>query len=236
VKGYIGKKVALIIVGSAMALTLAGSAGAVAPTLSSISQQDRHAIATFSAPRADSATIYLATKPDRATDGSFLQENIKTLDILTDSEIQSGRWSDENQLDPGTYWAMLRASPDFDSCYIFESGTFDPACADGFSNVLVLTIPRPTIRYTATVRVYRFISRVLLRFIAKPLGERMLYRVCYRLKNGASRCVRGILGGFSWNAAAEHTLTVNSRNLAATTTFSWYVDGRRVVSKRVRVR
>jgi hypothetical protein len=49
-------------------------------------------VATFSAPRADFATIYIASRPDRATDGSFLTENIKELDILTDSEIQSGRW------------------------------------------------------------------------------------------------------------------------------------------------
>jgi hypothetical protein len=84
-----------------------GAAFAVAPFLGAVSHQDRHPSASFSAPRADFATIYLATKPDRATDGSFLQENIKELDLLTDSEIQSGRWSDENQIDPGTYWVML---------------------------------------------------------------------------------------------------------------------------------
>lgn len=44
----------------------------------------------FSAPGADSATIYLATEPDRATDGGFLQENIKDLDFLTTDEIQGG--------------------------------------------------------------------------------------------------------------------------------------------------
>jgi hypothetical protein len=51
-------------------------------------------------PRADSASIYVSTKPDRATDGSFLTENIKSLDIVTDSEIQSGQWLSETQLDP----------------------------------------------------------------------------------------------------------------------------------------
>jgi hypothetical protein len=44
-----------------------------------VSQQNRHPSATFSAPGADDATIYFASKPDRARDGGFLRKNIKKL-------------------------------------------------------------------------------------------------------------------------------------------------------------
>jgi hypothetical protein len=67
-----------------------GGALAVPPTLRAVGQENRHPTASFSAPRADTGTIYIATKPDRATDGSFLDENVKTLDSLTDSELQGG--------------------------------------------------------------------------------------------------------------------------------------------------
>jgi hypothetical protein len=206
------------------------------PTLSSVSHQDRHPTATFSAPCADFATIYLATKPDRATDGSFLQENIKELDLLADSEIQSARWLDENQIDPGTYWVMLRASPDFDSCYIYGTGGFDPACADGFSNVLTLVVPKPAIRYGARVTAYRYLRQASLELTATPLGEKVPYRACYRLKNRKTQCLAGTLDGYSWDSAVTDSLTVNTRNLATLTTFSWYVSGKRVALKRVRVR
>ncbi len=228
-----GKRVPVVIFGIA-ALALATPAQAVPPTLSSVTHQDRHPTVSFSAPRADFATIYLASKPDRATDGSFLQENIKELDLLTDSEIQSGRWSDENQIDPGTYWVILRASPDFESCYI-GSGSFDPACADGFSNVLTLVVPKPPIRYRAAVTAYRFINRAYLALSATPLGETVPYRVCYRLKSRRPQCLKGTLDGYSWDSPGTDSLTVNTRNLAAVTTFTWYVAGKAVATKRARV-
>jgi hypothetical protein len=218
------------------ALSLPASGLAMPPSLISVSQQDRHPTATFSAPRADFATMYLATKPDRATDGSFLEENVKELDILTDSEIQSGRWLDENRVDPGVYWVMLRASPDFASCYIFDAGVFDPACADGFSNVATLRVPKPAIRYATRVIAYRYLQQASLELVATPLGERVAYRVCYRTKTGRSLCVRGILDGFSWDSSASDTLSVNTRRLPNITTFSWYVGATRVAGRRVRVR
>jgi hypothetical protein len=221
---------------TASALVIATTAGAVPPMLSSLSLQNRHAVATFSAPRADSLTIYLASKPDRATDGSFLQENIETLDVLTDSEIQSGRWSDEHQIDPGTYWVLLRASPDFDSCFIFEGGTLDPACADGFSNIQPLVVPTPASRYSASVTAYRFLGQATLRFTAMPLGEARPYRVCYRLKTRRTRCLAGSLDGFDWNSRAQDSLTIATRNLPAIATFTWFVAGMRVATKRVRMR
>jgi hypothetical protein len=179
--------------------------------------------------------IYLASKPDRATDGSFLQENIEHLDIFTDSEIQSGRWVDENRIAPGTYWVMLRASPDFDSCYI-SGGGFDPACAQGFSDLVTLVVPKPAVRYRASVTAFRFSGTASLQLVATPLGEDVPYRVCYRLKTKKTRCVTGKLEGFSWEASTIDTLTVTTRSLPTFTTFVWYVEGKKVASKRVRVR
>jgi hypothetical protein len=219
------------------ALAVSPSASAVAPTLSSVTVQTRHPSATFSVPRADSASIYFSTKPDRATDGSFLTENIKSLDILTDSEIQSGQWRFENQLDPGTYWVMMRASPDFSSCWNFEAfGGYDPACANGYSNVLTLEVPKPTSRYRPRVTAYRNIRRAILELTATPLGETRPYRVCYRTLARRTVCVRGTLDGFSWNSPATDLVTINTRLLPTLTTFNWHVGTTKVATKRARVR
>jgi hypothetical protein len=142
----------------------------------------------------------------------------------------------ESQVDPGTYWVMLRVFPDFDACYIVDTGTFDPACADGFSNVQTLVVPVPTTRYAAGVTVFRFIRQASLRLIGKPLGERRPYRVCYRLATGRTRCLVGTLKGFDWNSRATDTLTVTTRGLPQFTTFSWFVGGKRVAVKRVLIR
>jgi hypothetical protein len=218
------------------ALVVAGPAVAVPPMISAVGHQDRHATATFSAPRASSATIYLASKPDRATDGSFLQENIKTLDSMTDSEIQSGRWVDASRIDPGTYWVMLRASPDFGSCYIYDGGGYDPACANGYSELVTLVVPKPVVSYRASATAYRFSGTAALQLVATPLGEATPYRVCYRLKTKKTRCVTGKLDGYSWESSATDSLTVTTRNLPAFTTFVWSVAGKTVGSKRIRVR
>ena len=226
------------------AFALAGTAGAVPPTLRTVGQQDRHPVAIFDAPHADDATIFLATQPDRATDGRFLDENIKALDFLTDSEIQTGRWVGESQLDPGNYWVMLLASPDFNSCYIIDTGEYDPACANGFSNVVTLTIQEPAIRYRASVTVYRYLGQASLRLIATPLGEKRPYRVCYRLSSGRRRCLIRSLAGYDWNSSAEGRLTISTRSLPRFATFSWYVGGfptglgpvKLVATKRVRIR
>jgi hypothetical protein len=227
----------LVVAALFAALAVAPSASAVAPTLSSVTAQTRHPAATFSAPRADSASIYFSTKPDRATDGGFLTENIKSLDILTDSEIQSGQWLSENQLDPGAYWVMMRAFPDFSSCWNFEAfGGYDPACADGYSNVLTLEVPKPASRYRARVNAYRNIRRALLELTATPLGETRLYRVCYRTLAKRTVCVRGTLDGFSWNSSATDLLTINTRSLPTLSTFNWFVGNTKVATRRARVR
>ncbi len=151
---------AVFTVGVIAALALCAGPHLVSPDAFSSVGCNRHPTATFSAPRSDFALIYLATRPDRATDGSFLSENVEVSDILTDAEIQTGRWAYESQVDPGTYYVMMQASPDFDACWRSDTGDYDPSCADGYSSVVPLTVPRPAPRYTASVTVLRFIKLV----------------------------------------------------------------------------
>lgn len=224
-----------LAIGVVAALVLVATALGVPPTLSSVGVQDRHPIATFSAAKSDLATIQLATRPDRATDGSFLSENVEVFDLLTDAEVQSGRWVYESQVEPGTYYVMLQASPDFDACWISDQGTYDPSCADGYSAVVPLTVPRPPARYTASATVFRFLKQVELRFGVTPLGDRLPYRVCYRLTTKQRRCLVGTVDGFSWNSGASDTLSLTTRRLARLTTFTWYVAGKAVAVKRVRI-
>jgi hypothetical protein len=227
--------VALVVV--IASLGFVGGALASAPVLSSVTvSADRHPSATLSAPKADFVAIYFASKPDRATDGSFFQENIVASDILTSDEIQTGSWTYSDQLDPGTYYVMLDASPNFDLCYIVDSGTFDPSCADGYSNVVGLTVPVPPIHYKAGATVLRYLRVAYLHLRATPLGVSRPYRVCYRTQAKKKRCVSGTLDGYSWNSSASDELRISTRKLPAWTTFTWYVGSRVVAKKRVRVR
>jgi hypothetical protein len=87
-----------LIVAALAALIVAGSAQAATPRLVSVGQQDRHPQATLGPlSGVDYLTVYFTTKPDLASDGSFLQENIKDLDLLTDDEIASNFWLYERQ-------------------------------------------------------------------------------------------------------------------------------------------
>lgn len=218
------------------ALAFAGSALANPPVLSSVTvSPDRHPSAQFSAPKADSVTVYFASKPDRATDGSFLSENVVTTDYLTTDEIQAGHWTYEDQLDPGTYFVMLNARPNFDACYIFDSGNYDPSCANGYSNVVQLTVPTPPIRYSASVSVLRYIGEADLNLKATPMGVKQAYRVCYANKAKRRVCLSGTLDGYSWGSAATDEISVSTRTLAPITTFTWYVGATAVATKRVRV-
>jgi hypothetical protein len=178
-------------------------------------------------PGADHAAIYFATKPDRATDGRFLEENVTHFDLLTADEMQSGRWLDDAQLDPATYYVMLNAT-DFDCLG-------DPGCLDGFSNMLSLTIPKPDQRYSRSVEVSKYLSTVDLAFTITPLGEDQPYRVCWTPMRKPRKCVRGTVNGYSWNGSATDTLSVRKRGMRKMTTFAWYVDGRKVASKRARI-
>jgi hypothetical protein len=231
------KKPVVALVAVVASLVFAGGAVAAPPVLSSVTvSADRHPSARFSAPKADGVEIYFASKPDRATDGSFFQENIVTEDFMTTEEIQAGNWTYTDQLDPGTYYVMIDASPDFNLCYIDSTGTFDPTCAEGYSNVVTLTVPVPPIRYRAGVTVFRYSRVAYLDLKATPLGVSKRYRVCYRNRAKKKRCVSGTLDGYSWNSSASDEVSVSTRKLAARTTFTWYVGSQVVAKKRVRVR
>jgi hypothetical protein len=217
------------------ALIFTAAAEAVPPTLSSVGHQDRHPTAVFTAPKSDHVVITIASKPDRATSGDFLSENEQVFDVMTDSEIQTGRWLYNSQLDPGTYYVLLRASPDFDLCYMSD-GSYDPSCADGYSDMATLTIPKPSTSYAAQVRRDAYLERVELRLVAAPLGEKTAYRVCYFTAKKRKQCLTGTLSGYSWNSAADDSLTAKTRNLSTFTTFTWLVGGKAVATKRARVR
>ncbi len=193
---------------------------------------------TFSAPRASSVSVYFASSPDRATDGSFLSENVVHTDFLTDDEIQTGRWLDEDQLDPGRYFVMLSASAE-DSCWSYPppdyEGLLDPACANGFSDVAVLEVPKPHQRFTVKVEQLRYIRIIYLTLKVTPLGETLPYRVCWRRKTNRRVCVSSKVSGYDWNSSADDLLRINSRALPRRTTFTWYVGAQVVVSKTVRV-
>jgi hypothetical protein len=165
-----------------------------------------------------------------------LQENISTSDLMTDDEIASGRWSSENQLDPGTYYVMLKASPDFGGCYNTDTGGFDPACANGFSDVSTLTVPKPVSRYRVAGTAFRFLGRAALTLTATPLGERRPYRVCTTTAARRRLCVPGVLNGFSWSSSASDTRSIRTRTLPRLATFTWFVGATRVGTRRLRVR
>ncbi len=188
----------------------------------------------FSAPRASALTAYFASKPDRTPDGSFLQQNVRETGILAPANIQSGTWIDPNRVDPGTYYVMLKADANFDACYVGPG--LDPACADGFSNVLTLIVDKPAIRYAVEVNAYRKIGVARLIVTASPMGEKTSYRVCYRTPKKARRCVAGALDGYSWDRPVQSALYVRTDLLATFTTFTWYVGGKKVGEKRARIR
>ena len=230
------RRTAPLVIALVVALMVAATAAAVAPTLT-VSAQDRRPQATFSAPFASSVTIYFASKPARATDGQFFSENIETLDSLNDDEIAAGRWLSEARLDPGTYYVMLNASPDFNRCFVLGSGgQYDPQCADGYSTVSTLTVPEPETRYSVSTEVLRYLGVVKATLRATQLGEKRAYRVCYATAARKQRCTTGTLSGYSWDSAASHTLRLSPRFMPKTTTLTWWVGTRKVASKLVRVR
>lgn len=212
---------------------MATPALAVSPVVSAVGQHDRHPTATIAAPRADSVIVYIASKPDRATDGSFLQENVVETDFLTDSEIQSGRWLDSSQIDPGSYFVMVQATRDFTSCDSYDADVnqvIDPSCADGFSTVVPLTVPTPKTKYTVQTDVLKYIGIVYLTLTGKPLGVQVPYQVCWKQSTGkkktlTKRCVKGTLSGYSWGADASDPLSINTHGMARRTKFTWYTRG-----------
>jgi hypothetical protein len=130
---------------------------------------------------------------------------------------------------------MIDADPDFDLCWDDNTGTYDPSCADGYSNVATLTVPIPHIRYTASVSVLRYAKEAFLSLKAAPLGVNEHYRVCYSNRAKKKRCVTGTLDGYSWDSPSSDQVSVSTRNLPARTAFTWYVGSKAVAKKRVKI-
>jgi hypothetical protein len=220
---------------------------AVPPTIAAVGQQDRHPTVTLAAPRADFVTVYIASKPDRATDGSFLEENVVDMDSLTDSEIQSGLWLDSSQIDPGSYFVMLKASRNFTSCVSYDADinqVVDPSCADGFSAIVPLTVPTPTPKYTVKTTLLKNIGIAYLTLTAKPLGAKVPYQVCWKQPTGKKKslrkkCAKATLDGYSWNSDASDMLRIRTKGMARRTKFTWYARGgalQVLLSKTITVR
>lgn len=179
--------------------------------------------ATFSTPKADGVTIYVASKADIATDGHFLDENVVSTDFLTDSEIQSGNYLDQGQIDPGSYYVMLWASADFSQCYL-SGGSTDPTCAKGMSNILQLTVPAPPTTWSAEALYVG--QRVELTLTADQLGVKQPYQVCWPARTVRQKCVSGSVDGYSWNSSAHDAQLVDFPDLApGVTTFTWATTG-----------
>jgi hypothetical protein len=228
-------------------VVIATPALAVSPAITAVGQQDRHPSVALAAPRAESVTVYIASKPDRASDGSFLQENVVESGSLTDSEIQSGRWLDSSQIDPGSYFVMVKATRDFTSCVSYDANLdqlIDPSCADGFSTVVPLTIPTPKTNYTVKTLLFKNIRIVYLTLTANPLGVKVPYQVCWKQPTGKTktlrkRCVKATLSGYSWSADASDELRINTKGMARRTKFTWYTRGgapKVLLSKTIAVR
>jgi hypothetical protein len=221
------------VCGGVGALMLAAPAGAVVPSVTAVVVRDRMPLVTFEAPKAGSATLFIASKGDRAADGSFIAKNVVVSARLPRSALQAGTWRYHARLDPGDYFLLLKASADATACApAAPDGALDPSCAEGFSPVVSFTVPVPRIRYEVYAKPYLHGRIVRLGLLAEALGEPQTYKVCYhRLGLKGLRCVAGRLDGYSWNESTSDVLSVDGRSLAHSTTFTWFVDGTKVASR-----
>jgi hypothetical protein len=113
----------------------------------------------------------------------------------------------------------------------------DPACLDGFSSVLPLTVPKPAQKFSR--KVTRSFGTLYLKLTISRVGEDQPYRLSWRKADGRRKCLRSTVDGYDWNEAASDEISIGARAQRAMrnrTTFSWYVAGKRVASKRVRIR
>jgi hypothetical protein len=78
----------------------------------------------------------------------------------------------------------------------------DPSCADGFSNILTLTIPKPVVRYRVSFE-RGFIGSFTIR--ASNSGEAIPYRLCSRDLT-KRRCLRGTIEEIGWGSSSSDTL------------------------------
>jgi hypothetical protein len=164
-----------LVAAAVAALLLVAAASADPPPLLAIGIDGLHPTASFAIGRAVFATIAISRTPDRAPDGSFAAPLDQV--ALTPDEIAAGTWRDPNELEPGTYWVLLHADADIDTCFLLGDG-WDASCPDGWSaQPLQLVVTTPTPRYAAAVSLARRAGIARLRLTATPLGASLPYRV-----------------------------------------------------------
>ena len=100
-----------------------------------------------------------------------------------------------------------------------------------YSNMVTLTVPKPSQSYRGSVDVLHYVHRVYLTLRVTSLGEKLPYKVCWRLKTKRLRCVFGGVDGYSWNSSENDMLSVRLRGMANRTTFVWYVRGHKVAAR-----
>jgi hypothetical protein len=223
----------------ALAVT-AAPALAVPPVITSVSHENRHPLLTFSAPRGNWLTVEFASKPDQATDGTFLRENVAYTGLPTNAEAAAGRWLSNRQLDPGHYYVHMQATR-ASECVSYNDAfetIVDPACADGWSSIVELTVPMPKIKYT--VKHERAYKSAFLTLTASPYGAKLPYKVCWKPpKAKKDKCKSGELSGYGWDSPARHLISISTKGLSPRTKFTWYTRGakpKKLVSKTFKVR
>jgi hypothetical protein len=216
------------------ALMLAGPAAASPPSITAITIRGRAPTVTFDAPKASSVNLFIASSADRASDGSFIAEDVVVRAVLPRSALQSGTWTYSARLDPGDYFLLLKATADAAACApATPGGDLDPSCADGFSPVASFTVPVPRIRYDVYAKPYHRGRIVRLGLLAEALGVPQTYRVCYRLRSKARRCVASRLDAYHWDESSSDVVAVDGRPLARSTTFTWFVAGKKIASRTI---
>ena len=221
-------------------LIVAGSAQAAdTPMLVSVGQQNGHPQATFGPLYGvDSLNVLIATKPDRGSDGNFLQEN--TLyghsGFLTDREIAFRSWRSESRLEPR---ALLRHGSQLEPRLLDDLGSelqwrplqhLGRAHADGSEAGAEAEVSDTRERPALHRRRVPDHERVAARRRCEAALPGLLDSVA------GKPLPRSTVSGHSWYSPASDFLSVSLRKMRKLTTFTWYVDGRVVSVKRVRIR
>ena len=98
-------------------------------------------------------------------------------------------------------------------------------------------MPKPRQKFAR--KVTRIFRTLYLELTISPLGKSQPYRGCWSKANGPRKYLRSKVDGYDWNEAASDEITMGARamrSIRRRTRFAWYVDGKRVASKRVRIR
>jgi Tol biopolymer transport system component len=197
------------------------------PELLSLSHDNRRLTARFgSLAGVEAATVTVSTQPHTyVVPGGWSTSGTQHHDSLTSDEITAGTWTSDSPLDPGRYFVRTETR-DWDCLQI---------CIAGSSGALSVEIPEPTLRFTARAKRSRDRRALLLSLRVTPLGKNLPYRVCWPTAKGR-RCRGRVMVGTSWSSGLTDVVRLPVRGLRPATRFVWYVDGKAVGSRTVKVR